>query len=410
MITRRNFLAGLASAPLLVENLFASATPVERSYWEEIQAKFNIQDNLKYFNNGTLGLSPKSVSAAVKRTMDEVDSTGNHSDHHSLIASIAKFVGCSADEIALTHNVTEGINIAAWSIPLKRGDEILLTNQEHVGGATPWLHRAKRQGLRIKVIPIKPTAAEVLQTISESITKRTKVIAVPHIPCTNGQILPIKEISKLAKQKGCWLVVDGAHPPGMLQLNLQELGVDTYSSCCHKWMLGPKGTGFMYVRKEIQDQLLPTFVGAGSDTGWDLLTSPPIYQGYVPNAHRYHFGTQNTALFSGVQNAIDFLNEIGMSRVEMRSRSLAAMFQQEILALGDRAEMLSPVEAESRSTIISFRLHNMPHDQFFKKAMEHQFRVRSVTENGLNCIRVSTHIYNQPAQIKEFVEWIYDLA
>ncbi len=410
MITRRRFLASLAGTTLLPTTLLAAENPTELSYWQSVQAKFSIADHLKYFNNGTLGLSPKSVSEKVKSVMDEVDATGNHGDGQTLIASIAKFVGCSPDEIALTHNVTEGINIAAWSIPLKRGDEVILTNHEHVGGATPWLHRAKRQGLKIKVIELKPTAAEVLQTISESITKKTRVIAVPHIPCTNGQILPIQEISKLAKQKGCWLVVDGAHPPGMLQLNLHDLGVDTYSSCCHKWMLGPKGTGFIYVKKEIQDQLLPTYVGAGSDIGWDMLSTPPLYQGYAPNAHRYHYGTQNTALFSGVVAAIDFLEEIGMDRVELRCRSLAALFQQEILALGDRAEMLSPTEAASRSAVISFRLRNLPHDQFFRKALENKFRVRSVTENGLNCIRVSTHIYNQPEQIKEFVEWIYDVA
>ncbi|MBK8722177.1 MAG: aminotransferase class V-fold PLP-dependent enzyme [Saprospiraceae bacterium] len=409
MISRRNFLVGLTGSAFL-KNALAAKSPFLDSYWEEITKKFRIPDNYHYFNNGTIGLSPIMVSEAVKKEMDLMDANGNHENELLTIKPLANFLKVKNEEIALTHNVTEGINIVAWGIPLKKGDEIILTDQEHVGGATPWLHRAKREHLKIKIIPIKPTANEVLDTIKNAVTKKTRVISVPHIPCTNGQILPIKEIAQFAKSKNIWIVVDGAHPPGMLNLDITGLGVDAYSSCCHKWMLGPKGTGFLYVNKERQEEILPTFVGAGSDIGWDIMTQTPLYKGYSDSANRYFYGTQNSALYKGIVASIDFLNGIGMEKVELRCRSLAAMMQQEIIALGDRAEMVSPTEASSRSAIISFRLKNMDHNQFYAKAIENGFRVRSVPENGINCIRVSTHIYNQPEEIQKFIEWVYDIA
>lgn len=409
MISRRNFLVGITGSAFL-KSILASPLPNNNNYWGEIAKNFRLKDGFHYFNNGTIGLSPIVVSNAVKNEMDIMDTTGGQHHEEATIKALAGFLKVQNDEIALTHNVTEGVNIVAWGIPLKKGDEIILTDQEHVGGATPWLHRAKREDLKVKIVPIKNTANEVIDAIQKAITSKTRVIAIPHIPCTNGQILPIKEIATIAKRKDIWIVVDGAHPPGMLNINLTDLGVDAYSSCCHKWMLGPKGTGFLYVNKNRQNELMPTFVGAGSDSGWDIMANCPTYNGYSNNGNRYFYGTQNNALHKGVIASIDFLNEIGMDKVELRCRSLAALVQQEIMALGDRAEMVSPTEEISRSGIISFRLKKIDHNHFFSKALDKGFRIRSVPENGINCIRVSTHIYNQPEEIQEFIEWVYDVA
>jgi len=409
MISRRNFLVGITGSAFL-KSILASPMPYHNNYWGEIAKNFRLKDGFHYFNNGTIGLSPIVVSDIVKNEMDIMDTTGGQHHEEAAIKALAGFLKVQNDEIALTHNVTEGVNIVAWGIPLKKGDEIILTDQEHVGGATPWLHRAKREDLKVKIVPIKTTAIEVIDAIQKAITSKTRVIAIPHIPCTNGQILPIKEIATIAKRKDIWIVVDGAHPPGMLNINLADLGVDAYSSCCHKWMLGPKGTGFLYVNKNRQNELMPTFVGAGSDTGWDIMANCPTYNGYSNNGNRYFYGTQNNALHKGMIASIDFLNGIGMDKVELRCRSLAALVQQEILALGDRAEMVSPTEEISRSGIISFRLKKIDHIQFFSKALDKGFRIRSVPENGINCIRVSTHIYNQPEEIQEFIEWVYDVA
>ena len=220
----------------------------DEAYWSNVRQLFPLTRERIYLNNGTLGPSPYPVIEAVRQGMMKSDEYGDYGGYEDCINSIAAFTGSDKNEIALTHNVTEGINIACWGVPLKRRDEVIITDQEHVGNALPWLNRQKLHGIVLKTFTPAPTAAETLERIAALITKKTRVIAVPHIPCTQGQILPVKEICTLAREKGIYSCIDGAHGPGMLPLNLHDMGCDTYASCGHKWMLGPKGTGFLYVR------------------------------------------------------------------------------------------------------------------------------------------------------------------
>ena len=148
----------------------------------------------------------------------------------------------------------------------------------------------------------------MFESVKKTVNPRTKVIALPHIPCTNGQVLPIAEISTYAREHGITTIIDGAHGPGLLQLDLPALCCDIYVSCCHKWMLGPKGTGFMYVHSDRIEKLSPRFVGAFSDSGWDLLTSPPSINGFVPTAHKFFYGTQKIRVKGGKNLLLDFLS------------------------------------------------------------------------------------------------------
>jgi L-cysteine/cystine lyase len=221
----------------------------DEKYWQTIRQLFPLSKDFIYLNNGTMGPSPFPVIEAVKKGMMDGDQLGSYGGWENTANKLAKFVNVNDDEIALTHNVTEGINIACWGLPLKKGDEVIMNTHEHVGNALPWLNRQKVHGIVIKTFTPSLTAADTLKSIEALITKKTKAIAVPHIPCTQGQILPIQEIVSLAKSKNIFSIIDGAHGAGMMPLNLHQLGCDVYISCCHKWMLGPKGTGFIYVRK-----------------------------------------------------------------------------------------------------------------------------------------------------------------
>ncbi|MDZ4758828.1 MAG: aminotransferase class V-fold PLP-dependent enzyme [Bacteroidota bacterium] len=378
----------------------------EEKFWKLIRNQFPLSKEKIYLNNGTMGPSPYPVINAVHEAMRDNDIQGNYGGWEKTADKIAGFVGALPDEIALTHNVTDGINIVAWGVPLKKGDEVILTTHEHVGNATPWLNRAKLDGIVIKVFTPAKTAAETLQRINDVLTKKTKVIAVPHIPCTIGQILPIKEICKLAKDKNIFSCIDGAHGPGMLKLDLHDMGCDFYTTCTHKWLLGPKGTGFLYVRKDMLDTLQTLFVGGGSDTGWDMLKTPPTYSPYAATAHRYYYGTQNVALYRGVDAAIDFMNYIGMDRVEKRSRGLATQLQNKLLAIGDKIEMLTPTEDASRGAVVGFRIKGVVYTDFYNLAAKNDIRIRSVAENGLNSLRVSTHIYNNMDEVDKLVELV----
>ncbi len=415
-LTRRSFLrasALLTACSLREMAALAVPTPLngggrieadDEPYWQSIRAAFPLSREWTYLNNGTLGPSPYPVIEATRAGMMETDVEGAYNGYEAAAGKLAAFLGADADEIALTHNTTEGINISCWGLPLRRGDEVILTTHEHVGNAFPWLNRRKLHGIVLKTFAPAPTAAETLTRIAAGITRRTRVIAVPHIPCTQGQVLPLAEICRLAKDKGLFCVIDGAHAPGMMPLDLHDIGCDAYAGCCHKWMLGPKGTGFLYVSKSFQETLLPYFVGGGGDTGvWNMATIPVKGTEYAPSAHRYYGGTQNLGLARGIIAAVDFLERIGMDNIHRRIQSLGAYTQEGLLAFGNKVAMLTPVEEQSRCGITGFRIRGMSHTDFFNRCMMAKVRIRSVHENGWNALRASTHIYNSKADVDRLI-------
>jgi selenocysteine lyase/cysteine desulfurase len=171
-------------------------------------------------------------------------------------------------------------------------------------------------------------------------------------------------------------------------------------------MLGPADTGFLYVREELLDTLQAYWVGAHGDKGWDLQTTPIQFNGYVQSAHRYDFGSRNTSLYAGVAEAINFLEEIGMDKVESRVKELSTYLQQQLLSFGDKIEMLTPQEASSRLSMISFRIPGKDFMAFNTIASKNNFRIRVVPESGLNALRVSTHIYNNREEIDRFADLV----
>lgn len=415
--SRRNFIkqtsaalfAGVSISDLAIRQPLPSHSSIadEEQYWKLVREQFPLDKNFTYLNNGTMGPSPYPVIEAVKKSMLDTDQFMSYAGWEHASQKIASFVGADENEIALTHNVTEGINIYAWGLPLKKGDEVILTTHEHVGNALPWLNRQKLHGIVLKTFSPANTAAETLNRIDALITKKTRVIAVPHIPCTQGQVFPIKNICSLGKSKGLFVVVDGAHGPGMMPLNLHDMGCDAYTSCGHKWMLGPKGTGFLYVRKEFQQTLQTYFVGGGSDKAqWNMAANPIVMGDYADSAHRYYGGTQNLGLYKGLEASIDFINQIGMDTIYKRISYLGKYTQDALLSVGDKMEMLTPTEDISRCAVNGFRIKGVQFEQFNKTASEQKIRIRIVPENGLNSLRISTHIYNNTAEIDQLIELV----
>ncbi len=365
----------------------------DEAYWSNVRQLFPLTREWTYLNNGTFGPSPYPVI--------------NYGAYDTTMPKIAKFVGANDDEIALTHNVTEGINIACWGVPLKKGDEVIVTTHEHVGNAAPWMNRQKLHGIVLRKYTPAATAAETLNRISSLINKNTRAIATPHIPCTQGQVLPIKEICKLAKDKGLFALIDGAHGAGMMPLDLHDMGCDTYASCCHKWMLGPKGTGFLYVRKDFQETLQSFYSGGGTDDGkWDLMANPIAIGNYASSAHRYFGGTQANGLYTGVNASIDFIETIGINNIHNRIKALGKYTQDKLLELGDKVELLTPTEERSRCAVNGFRIKGVDYHKFYEVCSENKIRIRSVPEMGINCLRVSTHIYNNKSEVDKLIELI----
>lgn len=377
----------------------------EGEYWEALRLQFPLTHDRIYLNTGTMGVNPYPVLEEVKKGLQYTAESGEYGGGEIARGVLASFVGVKESEISLTHNTTEGINVVAWGLPLKAGDEVIMTTHEHVGNALPWLNRAKLHGIVIRTFKPARHAEENLSRIKKLIGPKTRAIAVPHVTCTTGTVLPVKEIAALAKRKGLFCMIDGAHGTGSMRLNIQDIGCDFYASCTHKWLCGPAGTGYLYVGEELLDTLQAYWVG-GYSGDFDITTQPPEMKPLVKTAHRYDFATQSAALYKGVAKAVGFMETVGMERVEKRIRSLAAHLQEGLMAMHDKVEMLSPTEPESRSMMIGFRLKNMDYQKFGELAAKEHFRIRLVPESHLNSIRISTHIYNNHKEVDRFLELV----
>jgi selenocysteine lyase/cysteine desulfurase len=414
MANRRRFLQKL-SAGFLASGVFIGNSSAvfpksaidhsvsEADFWKEIRKGFPLTQERIYMNNGTFGPAPFQVSQAINDCMDEINRSGEYGHFDQERAILASFLGIGTNELSLTHNTTEGINIMVWGLPLQKGDEVILTTHEHVGNGLPWLNRAKLEGIVLRTFEPKDTQEKNLEEIKKLINSKTRVIAVPHVTCTTGLVFPIKEIADLARSKGIYTAIDGAHGAGTFDLNISELGCDFYAGCFHKWLLGPAGTGFLYVKKELLDELQAIQVGGYSDDGWDITANPPVIRGLNPTAHRYDYGTQSRALYVGVAAAAKFHLEIGKVKVESRIRELNDYLYIGLQAMGGKIQILTPAEKESRIAMISFKSIDMSYQEIAKGLSNEGFRIRQVPESGVNAIRISTHIYNSKTEIDSLV-------
>ena len=382
----------------------------DESFWKFVRSQFPLTQERVYFNTGGLGASPYAVIDAVKAKMDELEKISEAGHTEQLWKDIktagAHFFGCDPDELAFMRNATEGINVACNGFPLQKGDEIITSTHEHVANAVPWIALQQRQGVTIRFFtPSTQSAQENIDRIQKLITKRTRLISIPHVTTTTGQILPVKRISEIAKSRKIWLFVDGAQAVGMLPLSLHDLGCDAYAACGHKWLLGPKETGFLYVRREFFDVVLAKFVGAYSDNGFDFQKGELKLH---PSAQRYEYGTVSVPLRVGFGAALNFLTRIGIENVWKRDKQLSGYLFEQLSSLPD-IRVLSPQSDSERSAMITFQHSSIPYLQVQSHLNTYKLRTRGVAEGGVNGLRISCHIYNNHEEIDRLLEGLKSL-
>jgi selenocysteine lyase/cysteine desulfurase len=398
---------GWAARPSLAT--LAATNKNDERFWRLVRESFPLTHDRIYFNNGGLGPSPFVVLDAVHETtleLEEISETGHHRFDEAR-QRVAAFVGADPTEIAFTRNATEGMNIIARGLPLKPGDEILMTTHEHPGGAMPWLGRAKDDGLRVRLFEPGKDAAENLERIERELTPRTRVLAISHITMTLGQVMPIKQICALARSKGVFTAIDGAQVLGMVPVDLHDLGCDFYTSSGHKWLLGPKGTGVVYISKRMAKIFRPTFVGAYSNTVYDL---DRLVLEYRQDAVSTEYGTRNVALPVGLATAVEFLETITMERVAAHGRKLAGRLKAGVAEL-PRVELLTPTDDADSASIVTFRVKNSEHTEIVGRlGKEFRMRVRPVGEHGLNAIRISLHVYNNEEEVDQLLAALKEIT
>jgi selenocysteine lyase/cysteine desulfurase len=419
MSTRRDFLSllavpGLALGAASAGRAFAAAAPFEpaagaddASVFAAARGEFLIPAGVAYCNTGTLGASPREVVDALTDGIRRLETdlaawpyerpegeplTG-YQKLLDVREAVGRFVNAGADEIALTQNATMGMNFLADGLDLAAGDEVVSTDQEHGGGISPWRLAAKRRGIVVKELALEPALAggpeAVVKLFASAMSPRTKVVMFSHITSGLGARLPARELCALARERGALSIVDGAQAVGQVQVDVSALGCDAYVGSPHKWMLAPKGTGFMMVRREVQDRFWTTL----ASYQWD---------NHEDGAFRFmQYGTGSVPVVEGLTAALQFIGKIGMPRIERWDAALTRQLREGLAGIRG-VRVASPADPRLAAAITTFRV-----DGVKAKALQDALwakRVRVRAQNDERGVRLSAHLYVSPADIEQALE------
>jgi isopenicillin-N epimerase len=315
----------------VVRNSSARATaPVA-----EAGRDFLVRRDIAFLNHGSYGARPRPVFAAYQRWQRELEAepvaflgrqlSGLLGDAR---AHMAASVGTQGDNLVFVPNTTHGINIIARSLPLQPGDEVLATTHEYGAVERTWRFICEQRGAQYRAQPITlpvTDAAALVEELWQGVTEHTRVLVVSHITSPTALILPVAEICRRAAAQGILTVIDGAHAPGHIELDLARLGADFYVGNCHKWLCSPVGAGFLFARPERQQMLEPLIVS----WGWQARTpGPSRFQDYFE-----WIGTDDPAAYLSVPTAIEFQAQHEWPAVRAACHSLASQARERIGAL-----------------------------------------------------------------------------
>ncbi len=368
---------------------------------------FLLDEDVVFLNHGSFGACPRpvfEVYQAWQRELERQPVAFLGRRYFDLMAAararLADYVGCDTDDLVYVSNATTGVNLVARSVSLGPGDEVLITDHEYGAceRALRFLCAKRGASLRTVAIDAPVTTAEAFEdAVWSAVGPRTRLLMVSHITSPTGLVLPIEGLCRRARAAGVLTLVDGAHGPGQLPLDLRAIGADFYAGNCHKWMCGPKGAGFLYARREVQHQLEPLIIGWGwQPESWRPSVSPFIDQ-------LEHTGTRDLAPFLAVPAAIDFQREHDWPRVRERSARLLREARARLLALPG-VEALHPDDpAWTRQMEAVTVAWDDPFDLAARLYASHRVEVPVYAWNGRTVLRVSMQGYNDHADVDALI-------
>ena len=394
--------AGAASVALPA---FDPAQP--ESFWRGVRACYPLRTDPVYLNTGGLGPAPQIVLDRAVSTTNELQahSETGHDRLAGARAVAADFLGAERDELCFVRNATEATSIVAAGLSLRPGEEVIFESHAHPGGSFPWLNQARLRGVVVRIFePANESPEENVRRILALVTPRTRVIQVSHITCTNGLVLPVAEIAAIARARGIWFHVDGAQAIGMIPLNLTAIGCDSYAASGHKWLGAPHETGLLYIRRNRWNDVAPTGIGSYSAE----VNRLPGDIDYAPGAWRHEYGTRNAGTIEAVAEAMRFQRSIGIERIAARGHEMASFLHKELSRLPG-VVVLTPSDPSWRGSMTTFQHPRADAARTFRYLLDRRgLRCRPVTEQGLQGVRVSTHLSNLPDECERVVAGVRD--
>jgi selenocysteine lyase/cysteine desulfurase len=378
------------------------------AYWDALKKHYLFQDGLIMMNNGTVGPMPEPVFNTLTESF-RVQCTAPCEVYNTFSArkeearqKVARFMGADADEIALLRNTTEGMNFVANGLELGPGDEVLLSDMEHPAGIHPWRMKAERYGIVLTEahLGLPPASVdEFVGSFERAITPRTRVISVSHTVFISGLISPLKELCEMAHARGVLVLADSAHGPGMLNMNLHDLGVDFLAGSPYKWLGAPCGTGILYVKRDVQDRLWPTIANSGWDTREGATRLETVGQRADP-------------LIFALGEAVDFQTRVGKERIHRRIHSLATRLKEGLTEIPG-VVLHTSMDDYLACGLTAFHVEGVPPDSMVNYLRErYNLVIRTIgsEERGTRGVRVSTHIFTSGGDVEKVLEGVGHLA
>ncbi len=415
MNTRRAFLThagsvlGLAAAT--VPHLAALAKELEQprseeDFWAFIQQSFSSGRGIVNLNNGGVSPSPRIVTEALERyTWQQEDTTAYtmwqilEPQSERIRTELAAVFGCDREEIAITRNASESLEIALFGMDLKRGDEVLTSTQDYPRMLTTLRQREQREGIVLKTIqlPLVPkNPSEITRAFEAGITPKTRVILASHVVNITGQITPLREICELGRSRGIEVVIDGAHSFAHFPFQRDDLGCDYFGTSLHKWLFAPKGTGMLYVRREKIERLWP-LMAAEKKQATDIRKFEEI-------------GTHPAAPRLAIGEAILFHRAIGAERKAARLRTLARRWERRLLEI-PRVRLHTPLDEAQSCAIGTVEIEGIDPIALQQHLFNvHRIFTTPIVHDEFKGIRVTPSVYTTLDEIDRFAEVMETVA
>jgi isopenicillin-N epimerase len=409
-LSRRDFtrlmtLSG--STALLSEQLLAWPTPLQSApqrlderFWTSVREQFLMPRDLAIMNAANLCPSPAPVLEAVYRHTKDMDYDPSFENRQKMQEGkeearrvLARSLRVTPEDIVLTRNTSEANNLVSSGLDLKVGDEVLIFSDNHPSNGEAWRQKAKRFGYTISVIEQPnphPGATFFIEAVTRAVTSRTRVIAFSHQTSTVGDILPVAELCRLARDRGIFTLVDGASALGLLDLDLSAMQPDFYTGSAHKWPCGPKEVGLLYVSARAKDAIQPSIISAyPGATGISRVLEA--------------MGQRDEPAIIGFAEAVKFQERIGRPAIEARSRALTQALIAGLRKI-DGVQLWTHQDPERSASVVTFR----PGTVDIRKlagALYHNDRIGCATRTGSDRpgIRLSPHFYNTMAEVDRAV-------
>jgi selenocysteine lyase/cysteine desulfurase len=382
-----------------------TAVAEDEEFWREIRRAFDIDHGLINLNNGGVAPSPRVVQEALLRYLTVSNQAPAitmwawiEPEIESVRRRLAGSFGCDPEEMAITRNASEALEIVQLGLPLQRGDEVLTTTQDYPRMITTWKQRERRDGIVLKQIPFPvppPSLDDLASRIEQAITPRTKVIHFCHITNLTGQIFPVRKICQLGRARGIEVIVDGAHAYAHFPFTRDELDCDYYGTSLHKWLTAPIGTGFLYVRKEKIEKL------------WPLMAAPPDLNGNIRKFEE--IGTHPAANHNAIAEALDFYDAIGPERKAARLRFLRDRWARRLEKLPG-VKLLTSYDPTQSCGLASFTPGALDVGKVTAYLYDKQrIIVTPIVHPEFNCLRITPNVYTTAAEIDRFADVMEDL-